>query len=178
MLSYDIRERTDEYRRSIQGFRTMHLYTELSSHSVPSVTPLMERAKMAHLTCLLPIFKIELVQSFDVIARECDRYKHDALLAEARESLEGISRLWSHPRARPNLGLPYEAVGIRMTQAIHHRCNARGNLEHIWVATVDDGHRERMGREEEHHIATLLFWEFLESSFDVLRDSLGAERDT
>jgi hypothetical protein len=29
-----------------------------------------------------------------------------------------------------------------------------------------------MGREEEHSIATLLFWEFLESSFDILRDSL------
>jgi hypothetical protein len=30
-----------------------------------------------------------------------------------------------------------------------------------------------MGREEEHNIATLLFWEFLESSFDILGDSLG-----
>jgi hypothetical protein len=30
-----------------------------------------------------------------------------------------------------------------------------------------------MGREEEHDIATLLFWEFLESNFDVLGDSLA-----
>jgi hypothetical protein len=29
-----------------------------------------------------------------------------------------------------------------------------------------------MGREEKHNIATLLFWEFLKSSFDILRDSL------
>jgi hypothetical protein len=107
-----------------------------------------------------------------VIARECDRYKHDALLAQARESLEGVYRLWAHPCSRPNLGLPYETVGIRVTQAIHHGCNASGNLEHIRVATVDDGHWERVGREEEHSIATLPFWEFLESSFDILRDSL------
>lgn len=127
---------------------------------------------IAHLTGLLPIFKIELVQSFDVIARECDRHKHDALLAEARESLEGIFCLWSHPCTRPNLGLPYEAVGVCMTQAVHHRRNACGNLEHIRVATVDDGHWERMGGEEKHDIATLLFWEFLESSFDILRHSL------
>jgi hypothetical protein len=59
-----------------------------------------------------------------------------------------------------------------MTQAIHHCRNARRNLEYIRVATVDDGHWERMGREEEHSIATLLFWEFLESSFDILRDGL------
>lgn len=29
-----------------------------------------------------------------------------------------------------------------------------------------------MGREEEHDVATLLFWEFLESNFDILGDSL------
>jgi len=29
-----------------------------------------------------------------------------------------------------------------------------------------------MGREEEHNIATVLFWKVLESSFDILGDSL------
>jgi len=35
-----------------------------------------------------------------------------------------------------------------------------------------------MGREEDYSIATLLFWEFFESSFDILGDSLvGRGRD-
>ncbi len=59
-----------------------------------------------------------------------------------------------------------------MTQAIHHCCNARRYFENIRVAAVDDGHWERMRREEEHDAATLLLWEFLESSFDILGDSL------
>jgi hypothetical protein len=29
-----------------------------------------------------------------------------------------------------------------------------------------------MGREEEHNVITLLFWEFLESNLDILGDSL------
>jgi hypothetical protein len=64
-----------------------------------------------------------------------------------------------------------------MTQAVHHCRNARGNLEHIRVATIDDGHRERMGREENHNIATLLLWELSKSSFDILRDSLVRRDD-
>jgi len=35
-----------------------------------------------------------------------------------------------------------------------------------------------MGREEEHSNATLLFWEFLESSMDILGDSLVSKLDT
>ncbi len=35
-----------------------------------------------------------------------------------------------------------------------------------------------MGREEEHNVTTVLFWKVLESSFDILGDSLvGRGRD-
>jgi hypothetical protein len=103
-----------------------------------------------------------------VIARERDGHEHGALLAETRVTLEGVYGLRPHPRAGPDLGLPHEAVGIRVSQAIHHRRHRRGNLEHVRVAPVDDGHWERMGGEEQHNIATFVFWEFLESSFDIL----------
>ena len=121
---------------------------------------------------LLPILKIELVQCFYMIAGERNRHKHDALLAEPCETLERVIRLWSQPRTRPNLGLPHEAVGIRMAQAVHHGCNGRRNLEHIRVPAVDDGHREGVCREEEHDVAALFFGEFPERRFDILGDSL------
>ena len=126
----------------------------------------------SHLACFLPILKIELVQRFDVIARERDGHEHGALFTEARETLEGVYRLRPHPRAGPDLGLPYEAVGIRVSQTIHHRRHGRGNFEHVWVAPVDDGHWERMGGEEQHNIATFVFWEFLKGSFNILGNGL------
>jgi len=107
-----------------------------------------------------------------MITRECDRYEHSTLPAEARKTLDRVTGLGANPRARSDLGLPYKAVGIRVSQAIHHSCNGRGNLEHIGVAAVNDGHWERMGREEEYNVATVLFWKVLESSFDILGDSL------
>jgi hypothetical protein len=33
-----------------------------------------------------------------------------------------------------------------------------------------------MGRKEEHDVAAVLFWEFLESGFDILGDSLVWKR--
>ena len=89
---------------------------------------------------LLSILEVELVQSFYMIASERDRYEHRALLAESREALERVARLRSHPCTRPDLRLPHEAVGIRVAQTVHHSRDRRGNLEHVRVAAVDDGH--------------------------------------
>ena len=107
-----------------------------------------------------------------MIARERDGHEHSALLVEAHETIEGVDRLRAHRRTGPDLGLPYEAVGIRVAQTVHHRYHGRGNLEHVRVAPVDDVHWERMGREKQHNIATFVLWESLESSFDILGDGL------
>jgi hypothetical protein len=120
---------------------------------------------------LLPIFEIELVECLYVITRECDRNKHNTLLAEARETLERVHRLWAHPRAWPDLRLPYKAVGIRVSQAIHHSRNGRGDLENIWVAVVTTD----IGSEwaEKRSTALLCFSSnFWRANFDILGDSL------
>ena len=57
----------------------MHLHTELASLSVTTLR--VNRKGATHLTGLRPIFKIELIQSLNVITRECDRHDHDVLLA-------------------------------------------------------------------------------------------------
>jgi hypothetical protein len=145
--------------------------------SNPPSTAQDERRVRSHLASLLPIFEIQFVQRLYVIARKCDRDKHDTLLAETRETLERVAGLWANPGARPNLGLPHKAVRICMSQAIHHSCDGSGNLEHIRIAAVDDGHWEGVRREEEHNVATILFWKFLESGFDVLGDSLVWKRE-
>jgi hypothetical protein len=81
-----------------------------------------------------------------VITRECDRNKHNTLPAEAHETLEYIHRLWTHPRAWPDLGLPCKAVRIRVSQAIHHSRNGHGNLENIRVETLGANGRRRGAR--------------------------------
>jgi hypothetical protein len=47
------------------------------------------------------------------------------------------------------VGLPYDAkydaVGARVTQAIHHSCNSREILEHI-THEGHRGHREKIGQ--------------------------------
>ena len=113
-----------------------------------------------------------------MIARKCDRNEHSTLLAETRETLERVAGLWAHPSARPNLGLPHKAIGVRVSQAAHHSCDGSGNLKHIRIAAVDDRHWKRMRRKEEHDVAAVLFWEFLESGFDILGDSLVGKRGT
>ena len=56
------------------------------------------------------------------------------------------------------MGLPYDAVGTRVTQAIHNCGNSREILDHMWITSdilSDIGNK--LGREEEnlHSIATL-----------------------
>ena len=110
----------------------------------PVSTPSRSKAKKkkAHLVRLLSILEVEFVQRFYMIAGEGDRHEHHMLLAKAREALERVYCLRAHPRTRPDLRLPHEAVGIRVAQAVHHGRNRRGDLEHVRVAAVDDGHRK------------------------------------
>ena len=118
----------------------MHLHAKLPSCQRAFFRG--EEPKKTHLVRLLSILEVELVQSFYMIAGERDRHKHCLLLAKAREALERVARLWAHPRTRPHLRLPHEAVGIRVAQTVHHGRDRRGDLEHVRVAAVDDRHGE------------------------------------
>jgi hypothetical protein len=51
-----------------------------------------------------PPSTVELVQRFYVIAGDCDRHEHSALLAEPRETLGRVAGLRAQPSARVYLG--------------------------------------------------------------------------
>ena len=82
------------------------------------------------------IFQVKFIQRLNMVGRESNWHQQQVLLASLRHPLDGVIRLRSQPRQRPHLGLPDEAVRMRVVQFLHHMHHRGTDLGWVRVTTI------------------------------------------
>src|SRR5690349_21426175 len=112
-----------------------------------------------------------------MIACECNWYQDDVHLSVCPQSFDRVTRLRAQPCARANLRLPYEPVGVRVTEVCHDVLDRVRYLPWIRVPTVDNRHGKRVGAEQENNLGASFRRVVFERLGDAIRERLCVQEE-
>lgn len=135
--------------------------------------------------------QIKLVKGFNMVGRKGNGDQNEILLALGNVSLHSVGRLRAQPRRRADLRLPAEAVWVTELESVHDGIDCSGNLSRIRITykildlaylfmanmmslltSVDNGHGQAVGGEEQNDILASLFGVLSKLCLDVLSECL------
>ena len=106
-------------------------------------------ARHAQLFRFLQVLQIQLEQGLDVVGREGDGDEQEVVVLLLGVTFDDVGRLRAQPRRRTDLGLPDEPVRVRVAERVHDGVHGGADFGGVRVASVDDGHGQRVGGEDD-----------------------------